>query len=59
MHQKNNHVPKSLTVTVRITAEELTTMQAAAQKLWPGAPLLRSQIIKGLAMLEAQRALKK
>ena len=50
---------RTVQVNVKMSAEDFTTLQKAANALWPDAILSNSGIILGLARLAAKEILKK
>jgi hypothetical protein len=50
---------RTTSVTVKMTAEDYTLLNRAAERLWPGALLTRSSIVLGLAKIGADVALGK
>jgi hypothetical protein len=50
---------RTLSVTVKMSEEDLATLMKAAAKIWAGAILTRSGIVLALAKIGAEKVLKK
>jgi hypothetical protein len=50
---------RTLSVTVKMSEEDLSHLMKAAGKVWPGAILTRSGIVLALAKMGADKVLKK
>ena len=50
---------RTVSVTVKMSAEDYTLLKQAADAIWPKAVLTRSSIVLGLARIGAETALKK
>jgi hypothetical protein len=49
---------RTTSVTVKMSAEDFTLLQKAADAIWPKAVLTRSSVVLGLARIGAETALK-
>jgi hypothetical protein len=49
---------RTTSVTVKMTAEDFTLLQKAADTIWPKAVLTRSSVVLGLARIGAESVLK-
>jgi hypothetical protein len=50
---------RTTSVTVKMTAEDYTLLQKAADTIWPKAVLTKSSVVLGLARIGAESVLKK
>jgi hypothetical protein len=45
---------KTVSVTIKLTPDEWGLLTSASNRIWPGAPITKAQIVVGLAKLGAE-----
>jgi hypothetical protein len=45
---------RTVSVTIKLTPDEWDLLTSASNRIWPGAPITKAQIVLGLAILGAE-----